>query len=118
MEPLYKRSPRYCYEMTESNRLVGERRCWPCTIANAVVATFVAGVPLLAALLSGEPVLVVVTVGWAFAVFGYTLYRLVTLGYLPGSERVAKRTGLHDRIGPGTTKPTEEPREQGGNDER
>ena len=103
--------------MTESDRLVGERRCWPCTIANAVVAACVAGVPLLAALLSGEPVLVAVTVVWTIIVFGYTLYRLLTLGYLPGSESVAKRIGLHDRIGPETTERAEEPREWDGNDE-
>lgn len=103
--------------MTESDRLVGERRCWPCTIANAVVAAFVAGVPLLAALLSGEPVLVVVTVVWTIAVFGYTFYRLLILGYLPGSETVAKATGLHDRIGPGTSESVEETRDRNGNDE-
>lgn len=103
--------------MTESDRLVGERRCWPCTIANAMVAAVVAGVPLLAALLSGEPVLVVATVVWAIVVFSYALYRLLSLGYLPGSERIAKRTGLYDRIGPGTTERGEEPRERDESDE-
>ncbi|SEW08927.1 hypothetical protein [Natrinema salifodinae] len=95
--------------MTESDRLVGDRRCWPCTLANAVAAAIITGVPLLAAVLSGEPVLVVVTVVWAVAVFGYTVYRLLTLGYLPGSESVAKATGLHDRIGPETSESAEEP---------
>lgn len=103
--------------MTESDRFVGDRRCWPCTVANAVVAAFVAGVPLLAALLSGEPVLVVVTVIWTLAVLGYTVYRLLTLGYLPGSETVAKATGLHDRIGPGTSDSAEKTLDRNGNDE-
>lgn len=84
----------------ESVRLVGERRCWPCTVANATVAAFVAGVPLLAGVLSGEPTLLALTVLWALFVVGYTGYRLIDLGYLPGAEAIATRTGLHDRIGP------------------
>lgn len=85
-----------------TDRLVGERRCWPCTVANAAVAAFVAGVPLLAGLLSGEPVLVAVTTVWAVAVLGYAAVRLANLGYLPGAETAARWTGLHDRIGPDT----------------
>lgn len=103
--------------MTEPDRLVGDRRCWPCTLANAVVAAIIAGVPLLAALLSGESVLVVVTVVWAITVVGYTVYRLLILGYLPGSEAVAKATGLHDRTGPETSESTKESQGRTGNDQ-
>lgn len=88
--------------MADTDRLVGENRCWPCTVANAVVAAFVAGVPLLAALLRGDPAILSITVAWALAVAGYALYRLLSRGYLPGSEAVTRRTGLHERIGPGT----------------
>lgn len=87
----------------DPTRLVGEDRCWPCTVANTAVAALVAGVPLLAAVLSGEPVLVGVAALWAVAVCLGTGYHLLDRGYLPGAERVARRTGLHDRIGPGRT---------------
>lgn len=89
--------------MSDQPRLVGEDRCWRCTIANAVVAVLVAGVPLLATLLKGEPVLVALAVLWAMAVTVFTGYHLVDRGYLPGSNRIAKRTGLHERFGPGRT---------------
>lgn len=86
----------------ESDRLVGENRCWACTASNGAVAALVGGIPLLGGIVHGDPALVVATAVWALVVFGYTLYRLVARGYLPGSERIAKRTGLHERIGPGS----------------
>lgn len=87
---------------TESDRLVGENRCWACTVSNAVVAALVGGVPLLGGIAHGDPALLVATGVWAVSVFGFTLYRLVSRGYLPGAARIAKRTGLHERIGPGS----------------
>lgn len=86
-----------------SEPLTGDRRCWPCTVANSFVGLLVAWVPLAAALVDGDPSLVAATVGWGIAVSGYTVYRLVARGYLPLSELIAKRTGLHERIGPGRT---------------
>lgn len=86
---------------SEAERLVGENRCWPCTVTNGLVALVLAGVPLYGALGNGDPVILGVTVVWAALVLGFTLYRLVSRGYLPGSDRVAKATGLHERIGPG-----------------
>lgn len=84
--------------MTET--LTGEDRCWPCTVVNSVVGLLVAALPLAAALLEGEPVVILAAAVWAVGVVAFTLYRLVIRGYLPGAERVAKLTGLHDRIGP------------------
>ena len=81
--------------------LTGDRRCWPCTVANSVVGLLVGWLPLAAAVLNGSDGLVVGAVVWGVAVTAYTGYRLLALGYLPLSERVAKRTGLHDRLGPG-----------------
>lgn len=85
----------------EAERMVGGDRCWPCTIANGLVALVVAGIPLYGALGNGDAVVVGVTGVWAVAVLGFTLYRLLSRGYLPGAERAATATGLHDRIGPG-----------------
>lgn len=85
----------------DADRLVGENRCWACTVSNAVVAVLIAGVPLVGGLIHGDPAFLFATIVWAVAVLGYTLYRLVSRGYLPGSETFAKRTGLHERIGPG-----------------
>lgn len=84
-----------------ADRLVGENRCWPCTVSNALVAALVAGVPLLGGLTQDDPRFLLATVIWAVAVLGYTLYRLVSRGYLPGSETIAKHTGLHERVDPG-----------------
>lgn len=90
------------YRMADDEeRLVGDDRCWGCTITNGLVALVIAAIPLYGAIGTGDPVIVVVTVVWAVAVVGYTLVRLVTRGYLPGSERVARASGLHERIGPG-----------------
>lgn len=85
----------------DSDRLVEENRCWACTVSNAAVATLIAGVPLLAGVMRGDPAVLAATAVWALAVFGYTLYRLLARGYLPGADAIAKRTGLHDRLGPG-----------------
>jgi hypothetical protein len=79
-----------------------EDRCWPCTVANSVVGLVVAWVPLVASLVRGSPELVAGTLVWGVLVTGYTGYRLVDLGYLPGAETAAKLTGLHERIGPGS----------------
>lgn len=82
--------------------LTGDRRCWPCTVANTVVGLVVAWLPLAAALVEGEPAVVRLAIGWGVAVTGFTLYRLVRRGYLPLAEPVARLTGLHERIGPGS----------------
>lgn len=79
--------------MAHDTTLTGEDRCWPCTVANTVVGVVVAGVPAVAALLA-------VAGAWAVAVLAYTFYRLLVLGYLPYSETIARRTGLHERLGP------------------
>lgn len=81
--------------------LTGDRRCWPCTVANSAVGLLVAWLPLAAALLDGSDGLVAAAVVWGVVVTAYTGYRLVALGHLPLSEGVAKRTGLHELIGPG-----------------
>lgn len=81
--------------------LTGDRRCWPCTVANSIVGLVVGWLPLGAALLGGSDPLVLASIVWGVLVTAYTGFRLLALGYLPGSERVAKRTGLHERIGPG-----------------
>lgn len=86
--------------MTETD-LTGDRRCWPCTVANTAVGLVIGWVPFAAALLDGSQTVVWVTIVWGAAVTAYTAYRLLSLGYLPYSERIARRTGLHDRIGPG-----------------
>lgn len=89
-----------------SQNLTGDRRCWPCTVANAVVGLVVAWLPLVAALVKGETAVVRLAFGWGVAVTAFTLYRLVRRGYLPLAEPVARLTGLHDRIGP-DAEPTE-----------
>lgn len=83
-----------------SHDLTGDRRCWPCTVANATVGLLVAWLPLAAALLEADPGVVRLAVGWGILVTAFTLYRLVSRGYLPLVEPVAKLTGLHDRVGP------------------
>ena len=80
--------------------LTGGDRCWPCTVANSVVGLLVALVPLAAALLKGDAVLLAGAVVWALVVVGFTGYRLVARGHLPLAEPVAKVTGLDARIGP------------------
>lgn len=81
--------------------LTGENRCWACTITNSAVALVVALVPVLAAVARGDAALFALTAVWAAVVVGYTLYRLHVRGYLPYSGAIARRTGLHGRIGPG-----------------
>jgi hypothetical protein len=93
-------------------RLVEDKRCWPCTIINGLIALVLAAIPLYGALGTGDPVILGVTVVWAVGVIGYTLFRLLNRGYLPGAPRIAEATGLHDQIGPGRHDPdSEEPRE-------
>lgn len=86
--------------MTADTDLTGEDRCWPCTVANTVVGVIVAAIPVIAAFVRRDPLPLAVALVWASGVLSYTFYRLLTLGYLPYSELIAKRTGLHDRIGP------------------
>lgn len=94
--------------MTED--LTGEDRCWPCTVANAAVGLVVAWLPLAVALVEGAPGVIALAAGWAVVVTGFTLYRLAQRGYLPFAESVAKATGLHERIGPGSKSDPEEQR--------
>lgn len=106
--------------MTESKgeRLVGDDRCWPCTVANGIVAVFIAGLPLLAGLVRGEPTILAATGVWAIAILGYTVYRLRSRGYLPSSDAIAKRTGLHERVDPGRSMDGEPGDSSGDRDER
>lgn len=80
----------------------GDRRCWPCAVANSAIGLVVAWLPFAATGLGESQRFVLgVTALWGLAVTGYTGYRLLARGYLPYAERVARATGLHDRIGPG-----------------
>jgi hypothetical protein len=79
----------------------GDRRCWPCAVANSAVGLVVAWVPLVAAVVAGRPDLYVGTAIWGTLVTAYAGYRVVALGYLPYAESIAKRTGLHQRVGRG-----------------
>lgn len=82
--------------------LTGDARCWPCAVANSAVGLLVAWLPFVASSLGNRsPFVLSLTAVWGAATTGYTGYRLVARGYLPYAGRVAKRTGLHDRIGPG-----------------
>lgn len=76
-------------------------RCWPCTVANAAVGLTVGWFPLAVAVVGGRPTQVPLATGWAILVTAYTVHRLYRRGYLPYAESVARRTGLHERIGPG-----------------
>lgn len=87
--------------MADEDARVGEDRCWSCTVANGVAGLLVAVPPLVVAWIRGDDALVVGAGVWAVLVLGFTVNRLLRRGYLPGAERVAKRAGLHDRIGPG-----------------
>jgi hypothetical protein len=91
-------------------RLTGDRRCWPCTVANAAVGLLVGWLPVAAAVVEGSPSLITGTVVWGLSVTVFTVYRLLRLGYLPFAEPVARRTGLHRRIGPGSSSESEEDR--------
>lgn len=68
----------------------------------------VAWLPLTGAFVGGDQVVVAGAVAWGAVVTGVTTYRLVTRGYLPLAEPVAKRTGLHERIGPGADRDSDE----------
>lgn len=81
--------------------MTGDDRCWPCTVANAVVGLVVAWLPLAVELLRDEPRAVLLAVGWGIAVSTVTIYLLLARGYLPMAEPVARATGLHERLGPG-----------------
>lgn len=85
-----------------TEELTGENRCWPCTVANSVVGLIVAWVPLPVALTTGSQEVVLGAVAWGIVVTAVTGYRLVSQGYLSLAEPVAKLTGLHERIGPGS----------------
>ncbi len=87
--------------MTDT-RLTGDQRCWPCTVANAAVGLLVGWLPVIAALVEGSLSLILGTVLWGLCVTGFTIYRLLQLGYLPFAEPVAKQVGLHTVIGPGS----------------
>lgn len=88
--------------------LTGNRRCWPCTVLNAVVGLLVGWVPVAAAAVRSDPALLAGTLVWGVAVTLATVYRLFQVGYLPYAEFVAKRTGLHGRLGPASTSDDED----------
>lgn len=78
-----------------------DNRCWPCTVANMAIGLLIAWVPFGALFLVGNSEAVAFATAWGVTLTAFTVYRLVGPGYLPMAGRVAKATGLHDRIGPG-----------------
>jgi hypothetical protein len=80
----------------------------PCTVLNAVVGLLVGWVPVAAAVVRTDSVLLAGTLVWGVAVTLATVYRLLEVGYLPSAEFVAKWSGLHGRIGPASTSDDEE----------
>lgn len=90
--------------------LTGDRRCWPCTVANGAVGLLVGWTPVAVAAVRGDPALLAGALAWGVGVTLFTASRLRRLGYLPYAEPVAKRTGLHRRLGPGA-EPDDEERE-------
>lgn len=82
--------------------LTGEDRCWLCTVANLLAGGSIGLLPL--ALVWGEASTVQLWIAatWALVAVGFTLYRIVERGYLPGAGALARRTGLHERVGPGS----------------
>lgn len=93
-----------------TQNLTGENRCWPCTIANGLAGLVVGWLPAVAAVLEGEPPVVAAALVWAVGVSAFTVYRLAARGYLPLAEPVARVTGLHDRVGPGSKSERDERR--------
>ena len=89
--------------------LTGDRRCWPCTVLNAVVGLLVGWVPMAAAVVRNDSMLLAGALVWGVAVTLATVYRLFEVGHLPYAEFVAKRSGLHGRIGPASTSDDEDP---------
>lgn len=87
--------------VADEDARVGEDRCWPCTVANAAAGLLVALVPVAVAGLRGHRGLLLGAGVWALLVVAFTVHHLLRRGYLPGAGRVARRTGLHDRVGPG-----------------
>lgn len=81
--------------------LTGKDRCVPCTAMNLAVGLIIGGAPLAVAWSHPEPAVQWGALLWFGMVMAFTFYRLVARGYLPGAERFARATGLHDRIGPG-----------------
>lgn len=85
-----------------TQNMTGDNRCWPCTITNAVVGLLVAWLPLVAALAGGNGMAIAGSIVWGIGATFFTGYRLIMAGYLPMAEPVARLTGLHERIGPGS----------------
>lgn len=81
--------------------LTGENRCWPCTVANGAVGLLVGWLPFMIAVGRGDPEVLAGTIVWGVIVTAATAYRIVSRGYLPLAEPVAKLTGLDDWFGPG-----------------
>jgi hypothetical protein len=66
------------------------------------VGLVIAWLPVAAAFTTGDTTLLALTIFVALAITGYTFYRIVDRGYLPLAEPIARITGLHDTIGPGS----------------
>lgn len=83
-----------------NERLVGDRRCWPCTIANLGIGLVIAWVPFVVFLVAGSPDPIPIAAGWGVVVTTFVIVRVVGRGYLPFAARVAEVTGLHERVRP------------------
>lgn len=79
----------------------GEDRCWPCTVVNLAAGLLVGSLPLVVVWPGGNPIQRGIGVAWLVVVLAFTGYRVLAKGYLPGAGWVARRSGLHERIGPG-----------------
>lgn len=81
-------------------RLAGDRRCWPCTIANLGIGLVIAWVPIVVLLVGGNAGSILAAAVWGVVVTTVVVVRVVGRGYLPFADRVAKVIGLHERLRP------------------
>lgn len=85
----------------------GAADCWPCTAVNLAAGLLVGGLPLVLVWPGGNAIQRGLGLAWAVAVLAFTGYRILAKGYLPGAEWLARRSGLHEVIGPGSQAPPE-----------
>lgn len=103
----------------DSERLVGDHRCWPCTAANSAIGLVIAWLPPAAMLLAGNRGALPAAAAWGVVITAYSTYRLVRRGasrWPNGSRRGrASTTDSGRRPGPvrTTDRPPEKPSERG-----